>query len=118
MKRPLLDVLLLVPLGVVVWVAFGWPDVGSALGLVHAGDPSRAQMAAGVGLLAWFVVGVLASAFVVQVARAAGPWTRASLVVVVGGAVLAAGIVVHAHRGYQMCCGSSQRAEQALRDVP
>jgi hypothetical protein len=118
MKRPLLDLLLLVPMGVVVWLAFGWPDAGSALGLASSGDPSRAQIVAGVGLLAWCVTGVLASVFAVQLIRSGGPWARATLVMVVGAAVLTMGIVVHAHRGYQMCCGSTQSAQQALRNAP
>ena len=118
MKRPLVDLLMLVPMGVVVWLAFGWPDAGGALGFASSGDPSRAQIVAGVGLLAWCVMGVLASVFAVHLVRAAGLWARAALVIVVGGSVLMVGIVVHAHRGYEMCCGSIQSAQQALRDAP
>ena len=112
------DALLVAPMVVIVWLGFGWPDVNGALGLLHAGDPSRAQITAGVGLLVWSVVGILSVVLAVQLVRASGPWVRSLLVVALGLVVLTIGIVVHEDRGYRMCCGSMQSAEQALRDGP
>ena len=118
MKRGVLDLVALGPLCVLLWFVFGWPHPGAAADLVRSTDPSHGQIVAGVGLLAWSILGVLGTVFGVAVLRDSGSWARSVFVLAVGTTLLTTGIVVHGHRGYEMCCGSTQAAQHALMAAP
>lgn len=118
MKRGVLDLVALGPLCALLWFVFGWPHPGAAADLVGSADPSHSQIVAGVGLLAWCLVGVLGVVFAIAVVRSSGPWARTVFVLAVGTTLLITGIVVHAQRGYEMCCGSTQAAQHALMGAP
>lgn len=118
MRRGLVELVAACTCGALAWGVFGWPDPSGALALLRTAHPTHAEVIAGVGMLAWCVVAAFTAVAGIRVARRAGPWSRAVLVLVVGCAVLGAGLVVHDHRAYQTCCGSTQAAEDALRSAP
>jgi len=118
MRRSLVEVALAIASAVLAWAAFGWPDGPNALGLVRTAHPTHAEVIAGVGILAWCAVALFSVRQAVRVLRSAGPWSRAVVTVALGCTVLTAGAVVHAHRGYETCCGSTEAAQQALGTAP
>lgn len=114
--------------GVVVVLAIalafvaGGPDIGRSVDLVTGTGVTGATEFAFVGLLCWLALAVLISVIAADGLRqlrhppALARWWLSVAALVVGVALLAAGIVQH-QSGYRVCCSSSLTAQQAEQRV-